>query len=98
VDGKPYNWMGAAPGADLVEQVSFSYTSTKSNFLMRVGGKVEMNITFMSPVYPEDLGRQGLTFSYLNVDVRSMDGAPHSVQLYSDVSAGTSPSALLRRP
>lgn len=57
---------------------------------MNVAGKVKMAITFMSPVYPEDLGRQGLTFSYLHVDVSSIDGKQHSVQLYADVSAGQS--------
>jgi hypothetical protein len=80
--------MGATPGPALVDQVSFSYTSTRSTFIMNVAGKVQMNITFMSPVYPEDLGRQAMTFSYLNVDVRSVDGAPHSVHLYADVSGG----------
>ena len=82
--------MGAAPGPGPVDQVSFSYTSTRSSFVMKVAGNVQMNITFMSPVYPEDLGRQGLTFSYLHVDVSSVDGAQHTVQLYADVSAGES--------
>jgi hypothetical protein len=81
--------MGAPGGVDKkVDQVAFSYTSTRSNFIMNVGNKVEMNITFLSPVYPEDMGRQAVTFSYVNVDVQSTDGAQHKVQIYSDVSAG----------
>lgn len=55
---------------------------------MNVGGKVEMNITFLSPVTPSDLKRQSLVFSYLDVGVHSLDGASHDVQLYADVSAG----------
>ncbi|OTA70540.1 glutaminase A [Hypoxylon sp. EC38] len=87
VDGKAYNWLGAPPGADLVDQTDFSYTSTRSTFVMNVGGKVEMNITFLSPVTPSDLRRQSLVFSYLDVAVHSLDGANHDVQLYADVSA-----------
>lgn len=55
---------------------------------MNVDGKVQMTITFLSPVYPDDLGRQSITFTYLNVEVASLDGASHKVQLYADVSAG----------
>ncbi|KAI1463944.1 glutaminase GtaA [Daldinia caldariorum] len=87
VDGKAYNWLGAPPGADVVDQTEFSYTSTRSTFVMNVGGKVEMNITFLSPVTPTDLKRQSLVFSYLDVGVHSLDDASHDVQLYADVSA-----------
>ncbi|KAJ2990661.1 hypothetical protein NUW58_g2838 [Xylaria curta] len=86
VDGATYQWMGAVPATQNVDQTEFSYTSTRSNFVMNVGGKVEMNITFLSPVTPTDLRRQALTFSYLDVSVHAIDGAPHNVQLYADVS------------
>ncbi|KAI1350904.1 glutaminase GtaA [Xylaria sp. FL0043] len=86
VDGDTYQWMGAVPNSINVDQTEFSYTSTRSTFVMNVGDKVEMNITFLSPVTPNDLKRQSLTFSYLDVDVHSLDGSSHDVQLYADVS------------
>ncbi|KAI0164391.1 glutaminase A [Hypoxylon sp. FL1284] len=87
VDGTAYNWLGApGGGADAVDQTDFSYTSTRSTFIMNVADKVEMNITFLSPVTPSDLRRQSLVFSYLEVAVSSTDGASHDVQLYADVS------------
>ncbi|KAH8671259.1 glutaminase GtaA [Xylariales sp. PMI_506] len=87
VDGIPYTWMGApANYPTVVNQVAFSYTSTRSTFLMEVANKVSMNITFLSPVTPTDLMRQSLPFSYLDVTVESMDGASHNVEIYSDVS------------
>lgn len=95
MDGTTYNWMGAAPGPAAVTQTSYSYTSTKSIFVMNVGGKVQMTITFLSPVYPDDLGRQSITFTYLDVAVASLDGASHNVKLYADVSAGESPDCAL---
>lgn len=86
VDGSAYTWMGA-PGPTSVNQTSYEYTSTKSIFTMNVGDKVEMNITFLSPITPNDLKRQSLVFSYVDVDIESLDGQAHDVQLYADISA-----------
>lgn len=94
VDGTAYNWLGAPGGADAVDQTDFSYTSTRSIFIMNVADKVEMNITFLTPVTPTDLRRQSLVFSYLEVAVSSLDGSEHDVQLYADVSAGRLREAL----
>ncbi len=89
VDGHVYNWMGNAPGGDgLVNQTSLEYTSTRSVFTFNVVDKVEMMVEFLSPVYPEDLRRQSVTSSYINISVKSLDGKTHSVQIYSDVSGG----------
>ena len=88
VDGKPYVWMGAPPGMPLATQTSFEYTSTQSIFTMNIDSKIGMTVTFLSPVAPDDLKRQSLVFSYLNVEVHSLDGKPHDVQIYSDISAG----------
>lgn len=55
---------------------------------MNVQDSLEMNITFMSPITPNDLKRQSLVFSYLNVEVSSLDGRDHDVQVYADISAG----------
>ncbi|KAI4720152.1 glutaminase A [Aureobasidium sp. EXF-10727] len=85
--GAAVTWMGAPPGPAVATQTSFEYTSTKSVFTLSVDGKVGMNVTFLSPVEPTDLKRQSIPASYMNVDVYSIDGSEHKVQLYSDVSA-----------
>ncbi|RDW82670.1 glutaminase GtaA [Coleophoma cylindrospora] len=86
VDNETFTWLGA-PGPQTVTQTAFVYTSTRSTFTMNVGGFVEMNITFLSPVTPTDFKRQSLIFSYLEVTVSTLDGKPHAVQLYADTSA-----------
>ncbi|KAJ5210815.1 hypothetical protein N7491_010626 [Penicillium cf. griseofulvum] len=86
VDGNTYTWMGL-PGSKTVNQTAFEYTSTKSIFTMNVENKIEMKITFLSPVTPNDFKRQSLVFSYLNVDVSSLDGKTHDVKVYADISA-----------
>ncbi|KAJ0424033.1 hypothetical protein BJY00DRAFT_299255 [Aspergillus carlsbadensis] len=86
VDGQVYTWMGL-PGSTTVNQTAYEYTSTKSIFTMHVGDMVELKITFLSPITPNDLRRQSLVFSYLDVRVTSLDGEPHQVQVYTDISA-----------
>ncbi|KAL3453954.1 hypothetical protein BJX65DRAFT_301757 [Aspergillus insuetus] len=86
VDGQVYTWMGL-PGSTTVNQTAYEYTSTKSIFTMHVGDMVELKITFLSPITPNDLRRQSLVFSYLDVGVTSLDGEPHQVQVYTDISA-----------
>lgn len=80
--------MGGAPGPALVDQVSVEYTSTKSIFTFDVAGKVTLTVTFLSPVYPDDMARQSQQFSYVSAKAKSADGNPHSVQVYMDVSGG----------
>lgn len=94
VDGKAYTWMGDPGVAPLVEQTNFQYTSTKSIFTLSVEGKVELTVTFLSPLTPTDQKRQSLVFSYLDVGVESLDGKAHDVQIYTDISAGRSLSRL----
>ncbi|KAF4222706.1 hypothetical protein CNMCM8980_007868 [Aspergillus fumigatiaffinis] len=86
VDGAVYTWMGL-PGSTTANQTAYEYTSTKSIFTFHVGDAVEMKVTFLSPITPNDLRRQSLTFSYVHVAVSSIDGDSHDVQLYSDISA-----------
>ena len=91
VDNASYAWMGASPQLNVsVQQTAFEYTSTRSIFTMDVDGKVEMKITFLSPVSPDDLVRSSLPYSYMDVAVSSLDGSSHQVQLYTDISAGES--------
>lgn len=87
VDGNVYTWLGAPSGPPLVDQSSFSYTSTRSIFTQNIAG-VQIVTTFLSPVNPNDFQRASLPFSYLNVEVSSLDGNAHNVQLYTDISAG----------
>jgi len=88
VDGTTFLWMGAPGGFNnKANQTSFEYTSTKSIFTM-TAGKIELKVTFLSPLTPKDYKRQSLTFSYMDVAVSSLDGSEHDVQVYTDISAG----------
>ncbi|KAI9667071.1 MAG: hypothetical protein M1831_001248 [Alyxoria varia] len=90
VDEATYTWMGAPVINDtvpaVVNQTSYTYTATKSIFEMDVGGYVRMTITFLSNIEPNDCQRSSLPFSYMDVQVSSLDGSPHAVQVYTDIS------------
>lgn len=89
VDGKTSVWMGAPDGySDHANQTSFEYTSTKSIFTITVDDKVQLKVTFLSPLTPNDFKRQSLIFSYMEVEVSSLDNSEHDVQIYTDISAG----------
>ncbi|KAF3760830.1 DUF1793-domain-containing protein [Cryphonectria parasitica EP155] len=86
VDGEVFNWAGAAAGPSLANQTSATYTSTSTVFTFDVLGKVTLTATFLSPVYPNDLVKQSLQYSYIDVAVVSSDGDSHDVQIYADVT------------
>ncbi|KAJ8611771.1 hypothetical protein MRB53_037778 [Persea americana] len=89
VDGESYIWMGKPDGiSKYVNQTAFSYTSTKSVFQMDICNAVGMNITFLSPVTPNDMLRSSLPYSYLDVQVFSLDGHNHNISVYTDISPG----------
>jgi len=89
VDNTTYTWLGDPnPLPTVVNQTSFSYTSTRSIFTMDVAGLVTMNVTFLSPVTPDDEMRQSFPVSYMSVEVQSADGNEHNVAIYTDISAG----------
>jgi hypothetical protein len=79
--------MGAPLNIPSANQTGYEYTSTRSIFTIEVNNKVSLKVTFLSPLTPKDLRRQSLVFSYMNVDVSSLDGSGHDVQIYTDVSA-----------
>lgn len=56
--------------------------------MQNVNNTVSITVTFLSPVTPDDFLRLSLPFSYMEVEVASLDGNQHDVQLYTDVSAG----------
>ncbi|KAH9164532.1 hypothetical protein EDB89DRAFT_415428 [Lactarius sanguifluus] len=47
---------------------------------------MQVNLTFLNPIEPGDWVKQSIPFSYLALSAKSLDGAVHAVQVYSDVS------------
>jgi len=81
--GNPLN--GGAPVASPMTQVALNVTPTQSQYRMR-GGGVEVSLNFLSPVEATDLRRLSMPFGYIFAAARSIDGKPHTVSLYFDIT------------
>ncbi|KAF8917882.1 hypothetical protein CPB85DRAFT_1558569, partial [Mucidula mucida] len=90
VDGTAYSFLGvpSVSGASFQKavQTDFEFTATQSNFKL-TAGPVDLTVSFLSPVEANDLAKQSAPLSYMAVSAASNDGASHSVQVYSDISA-----------
>ncbi|KAH9942459.1 uncharacterized protein BXZ73DRAFT_88030 [Epithele typhae] len=87
VDGTAYAWLGAdriPANQSIVNNVQI--TPTRTIYVMQAG-PMNVTVTFLSPIEPDDWVRQSMPFSYVAVDAVSTDGNAHSVQVYCDISA-----------
>ncbi|KAF8480056.1 hypothetical protein DFH94DRAFT_692413 [Russula ochroleuca] len=90
VDGLTYSFLGDASG-DLgnlngtVNLTNVAVTPTQTVVTARAG-TMQVNLTFLNPIEPRDWVKQSIPFSYMAFTASSLDGAAHSVQVYSDVS------------
>ncbi|KAL1665470.1 hypothetical protein GGF50DRAFT_114109 [Schizophyllum commune] len=86
VDGTTYNFLGKVPDVNGTVVTSSRLTPTRTIVTSRVEDILQLNVTYLSPIEPDDLVLQSLPFAYMAVSVSSLDEKPHNVSLYSDVS------------
>ncbi|KAI0040745.1 hypothetical protein FA95DRAFT_825625 [Auriscalpium vulgare] len=88
VDGTTYVWLSDASVANQQAGVSVDMDLTPTRTIVTIrAGQVKLTATFLSPIEPGDWIRQSIPFSHVAVGARSLDGAPHSVQIYSAIGA-----------
>lgn len=92
IDGHAYRWMGEQPGRGLasgpvpeMQQTSLEVTPLHSRYRFTAGG-IQLNVTFFTPLFPEDMDVMSRPVSYLTWSAVSTDGAPHKVDLLLDAS------------
>ncbi|KIK51941.1 hypothetical protein GYMLUDRAFT_180789 [Collybiopsis luxurians FD-317 M1] len=90
VDDAFYNWLGNHPTTSNVTVntttlESYQVTPTRS-ILNMTAGNMAVNITFLSPIEPDDLALQSFPFTYIFLEASSTDGKPHSLQVYHDIT------------
>ncbi|HVU59167.1 MAG TPA: DUF4965 domain-containing protein [Puia sp.] len=67
------------------EQKSVTIQATQTKYAFNCG-KVDLSLTFTSPLLPNDLDQLSRPVSYVSVSVQSNDGARHAVQVYFGAS------------
>ncbi|KAI9433022.1 hypothetical protein H4582DRAFT_2188478 [Lactarius indigo] len=91
IDGLTYSFLGGDPG-DTVASVNATVDVTNiiitptQTVVSAQAGLMEFNLTFLNPIEPGDWVKQSIPFSYLALSAKSLDGAAHNVQVYSDIS------------
>ena len=92
VDGKPFRFLGVdfTPAADAgpvlappMQQTSRVVQNTQTIFTLEAAG-VQLQLTFTTPAFPDDLTTSSRPIVYITVAVSSVDGSKHAVQLYID--------------
>jgi hypothetical protein len=89
IDGKPFRFLGAArrgAEAEAMRQSGHDITPLRTIIGLEAGG-VRLDLTFTSPLIPEDLELLGRPVTYVDAAVTSTDGATHKVDLYLDFGA-----------
>lgn len=76
----------ADPEILVAQQESVELTATQTRYRFRCGG-VTLNLTFISPLLPDDLELLSRPVSYITTNVTSADGAEHAVQVYFGCSS-----------
>ncbi|KAI0310162.1 hypothetical protein OF83DRAFT_1288264, partial [Amylostereum chailletii] len=87
-NGTTYLWSGdtrTVPGTNDTTLKQLTVTPTRTIFTLQAG-PLELNITYLSPIEPNDFVKQSIPFSYLAFEARSTDGSPHRMQVYTGIT------------
>ncbi|UZJ57069.1 hypothetical protein CBS101457_006389 [Exobasidium rhododendri] len=89
IDKVSYQWMGDSFGKRIrqgknAKQIAMTYTATRSIFQFEADS-VLFNVTFMTPIWPNDYLRQSLPLSYMHFELDRSSAVNRSVQIYTDI-------------
>jgi hypothetical protein len=87
IDGKPYRIMGASPArVPTLLQTSLAVLPTRTLYTFE-GAGVALQLTFTTPLLPQDIDILSRPVTYLTYDVRATDGEKHDVEVYFDAAS-----------
>ncbi|KAI9433017.1 hypothetical protein H4582DRAFT_2188442 [Lactarius indigo] len=86
IDGLTYSVLGNEPGLNGTANVTDTVITPTQTVVATQVGPMQVNLTFLNPIEPGDWVKQSIPFSYLALSAKSLDGAAHNVQVYSDIS------------
>lgn len=88
IDGKPLRFMGQSysPLPPAMKQLRVEVLPTRTIYEFEAEG-VRLELTFMSPLLPDDLDALARPVTYVTWAARSVDGRKHRVAVYFDCTA-----------
>ncbi|KAI9431946.1 hypothetical protein H4582DRAFT_1821981, partial [Lactarius indigo] len=89
VDKSTYLFLGDAPTVNATVNLTNVVVSPTQTKLTAEAGPMQFNLTFFNPIEartrPGDWVKQSIQFSYMSLTAKSLDGAAHATQVYSDL-------------
>jgi hypothetical protein len=86
IDGQVFRWMGRSPrSTPAIQQSGLTISATRTTYSFDDRG-VKLDVSFLSPLLPDDLDLMSRPISYVTMTVTATDGASHKVQILFDVS------------
>ncbi|MDX1934513.1 MAG: DUF4965 domain-containing protein [Capsulimonadales bacterium] len=85
IDNRPYRFSGGTDLAPALNQTSTVVLPTRTVCTFEQDG-VRLTLTFLTPALPDDLDLLSRPVTYLRFETESIDGKPHTVSAYVDVT------------
>ena len=93
IDGRVERWMGTMPrgyfglpSVEAMQQISLEVTPLHTRYIFADHG-IRLEVTFFSPLLPQDLDVMSRPVTYLSWSASATDGKTHRVELMLDVDA-----------
>ncbi|MBI3830576.1 MAG: DUF4965 domain-containing protein [Planctomycetes bacterium] len=87
VDGQTFRFLSADPGkTPAMEQKSLEVLPTRTIYRFEAAG-VALALTFTTPALPHDLDLLAWPVTYVNFELKSLDGRSHEASVYLDALA-----------
>jgi len=83
--GEQPRWSADLPDVPAMHQNSLQITPLHTRYQLSAEG-VELQVTFFTPLFPDDLDVLSRPVTYLSWSARSTDGASHQLDLLLDIS------------
>ncbi len=86
IDGHSYRFLAPQPSfVPAMEQKGLAVLPTRTIYTFQAVG-IQLTLTFMTPLLPDDLEAVSRPITYITATVQAIDGKPHKVSLYFDIS------------
>jgi hypothetical protein len=86
IDGKVYRLLGKSPAyVPAASHTDTKITALKTIFSFQQEG-VELKMSFLSPLLVDDLDLVSRPVTYVNWELKPLDGKKHTVEIYFDIS------------
>jgi len=85
VDGSVYRFLGADRAYPALEATTITVSPTRT-VAVESNAAIELTVSFLNPLLPDDLDLLSRPVTYLRWSCRSRDGKPHEVSLFLDAA------------